>query len=271
MNGHQQTTQTLPALNQQAQPSLAKWLPLTQQAIEGRQVNTVNARELHAFLAVGRDFSNWMKDRIAEYGFVDGVDFTIVETLSSPNLASTNESHLYRRNAAKARPQRMKEYALSLNMAKELAMVERNDEGRRARRYFIDCETMLIAVAPELGQSAQERWHGEREASKDYCKLMNDSLKSHRLRLGKETLGCHYSNEASLINRLVLGMNAAKWAKIHGFSVPIRQHMSDYQLSLVAYLERSNATLLDADMPFNERKDRLLAMLAAKVKREALQ
>lgn len=256
-------------VNQQAQPSLAKWLPLTEQAIEGRQVKTVNARELHAFLKVGRDFSNWIKDRIAEYGFVDGVDFTIVDTLSSPNLASTSESHLYRRSAAKARQQRMKEYAISLNMAKELAMVERNEEGRRARRYFIDCETLLIAVAPELNQAAQDRWHGEREASKDYCKLMNEALEGHRLRIGKATLGHHYSNEANPLNRLVLGMDAAKWAKSHGLTGHIRQHMSAYQLALVAYLERSNATLLDAGMPFNERKERLAAMLTAKVEREA--
>lgn len=258
-------------VNQQAQPSLAKWLPLTEQAIEGRQVKTVNARELHAFLTVGRDFSSWIKERIAEYGFVDGVDFTIVETLSSPVSVSTSESRLYGRNAAKARPQRMREYAISLDMAKELAMVERNEEGRRARRYFIDCENLLIAVAPELNQAAQERWHGEREATKDYCKLMNKALEGYRLRLGKATLGHHYSNEANLINRLVLGMDATKWAKVHGASGPIRQHMSAYQLSLVAYLERSNATLLDAGMPFNERKDRLAAMLAAKVSREVTQ
>ena len=165
---------------------------------------------------------------------------------------------------------RSKGYAIRLDMGKELAMVERNDEGRRARRYFIDCEALLIAVAPELNQAALDRWHGEREASKDYCKLMNDALERHRATLGKATLGHHYSNEADLLNRLVLGMAAAKWATRHGVSGPIRQHMSAYQLALVAYLERSNATLLDAGMDFAERKARLAAMLAAKMKREGL-
>ena len=42
------------------------------------------------------------------------------------------------------------------------------------------------------------------------------------------------------------------------------------ELALVAYLERSNATLLDAGMDFAERKARLAAMLAAKMKREGL-
>lgn len=256
MTEHQQNPQALPAFNQQARPSLAKWLPLTEQAIEGRQVKTVNSRELHAFLKVGRDFSNWIKDRIAEYGFAEGIDYVLIRQIR-------------RIKQGRGGDRRSKEYALSLNMAKELAMVERNDEGRRARRYFIDCETLLIAVAPELNQAAQDRWHGEREASKDYCKLMNEALEGHRLRIGKATLGHHYSNEANLLNRLVLGMDAAKWAKSHGLTGHIRQHMSAYQLALVAYLERSNATLLDAGMPFDERKEKLAVMLAAKVEREA--
>ena len=48
----------------------------------------------------------------------------------------------------------------------------------------------------------------------------------------------------------------------------VRKHLSAYQLALVAFLERSNATFLDADMPFAERKMRLTAMLATRVERE---
>lgn len=253
-HGDKPQGRALPKNGQTAQPSLAKWLPLTLQSIDGRQVKTVNARELHAFLKVGRDFSNWIKDRIAEYNFIEGVDYVV--------FAKFGE------NPNGGRPS--KEYFIVLDMAKELSMVERNDEGRRARRYFIDCETLLAEVAPDLNRLALERWQGEREASKDFCKLMNDSLEHHRSTLGKETKGHHYSNEANLLNRLVLGMDAAKWASRHGVSGPIRQHMSAHQLALVAYLERSNATLLDAGMNFAERKERLAAMLAAKVERESL-
>ncbi|WP_223936706.1 antA/AntB antirepressor family protein [Aeromonas caviae] len=124
----------MPKISQPPQPSLAKWLPLTSQYIEGKAVQTVNARELHSFLKVGRDFSNWIKDRIAEYGFVEGGDYLVFTKFGE--------------NPQGGRPQ--KEYAIRLDMGKELAMVERNDEGRRARRYFIDCEALLIAVAPEL-------------------------------------------------------------------------------------------------------------------------
>ena len=85
---------------------------------------SVNARDLHAFLEVGKDFSNWIKDRIAQFGFAEDLDF-------SPILAESTGG----------RPS--KEYALSLDMAKELSMVERNEKGKQARQYFIACEKAL--------------------------------------------------------------------------------------------------------------------------------
>ncbi|MEL3925766.1 antA/AntB antirepressor family protein [Aeromonas enteropelogenes] len=97
--------EALPKFRHQTHSSLTKWLPLTPQTIKGKPVNTVSARELHAFLNVGRDFSTWIQDRIAEYGFVEEVDYTVADTLRSPNSGSS-----------KARPQRLKEYALSLNV-----------------------------------------------------------------------------------------------------------------------------------------------------------
>ena len=89
----------------------------------------INARDLHNSLEVGRDFSNWIKDRIEKYGFIEGKDYQKTENLSSPNLAN-----------AKSRPQIMIDYLLSLSMAKELAMVENNDNGREIRQYLIKVE-----------------------------------------------------------------------------------------------------------------------------------
>ncbi|WP_233402603.1 antA/AntB antirepressor family protein [Marinomonas transparens] len=45
--------------------------------------------------------------------------------------------------SAKSRTQKVKEYFVTLDMAKELAMVERNEKGKQARRHFIDCEKRL--------------------------------------------------------------------------------------------------------------------------------
>jgi phage anti-repressor protein len=94
-------------------------------SIGGATVQTVNARELHAFLNVGRDLSSWIRDRIDQFDFVEDVDFVIIPGSGDQVF-----------QGVKTR----KEYALSLDMAKELSMVERNEQGRRVRRYFIECE-----------------------------------------------------------------------------------------------------------------------------------
>lgn len=98
-------------------------------------LDTVNSRDLHTFLDVGRDYATWIKTRITQYEFVEGEDFLILEGLSSP-----------KRGSAKSRVQKTKDYFITLDMAKELAMVERNEKGREARRYFINCERQLKAA-----------------------------------------------------------------------------------------------------------------------------
>ncbi|GMA76311.1 hypothetical protein GCM10025880_27280 [Methylorubrum aminovorans] len=120
-------------------------------------MQTVNARDLHAFLKVGRVFGAWIQGRIAKYGFVENADFVTVEGLSFPDRESSKGTHsvstLHADGALSspdlatsksgrggARPQRTTEYHLTMDMAKELSMVENNAQGRAARRYFIDCE-----------------------------------------------------------------------------------------------------------------------------------
>jgi len=112
----------------------------TEGTIGGRKCLTVDGRALHAGLKVGRDFSNWIKGRIEKYGFTDGMDFETYDDLSSPDLASS-----------KSRAQQIKEYRLTTDMAKELAMIENNEMGRLARRYFIwreQCAMDALTAAP---------------------------------------------------------------------------------------------------------------------------
>jgi phage anti-repressor protein len=94
----------------------------------GRQIQTVNARDLHAYLGIGRDFNTWIKSRIEQYGFEEDVDFVVFSPVSG-------------KTPSVGRP--TVEYHISLDMGKELAMVERNDKGREVRRYFIECERRL--------------------------------------------------------------------------------------------------------------------------------
>lgn len=86
---------------------------------DGQQV--VSARELHGFLTIRSKFADWLKNRINKYGFVENQDFVTVSKILE--------------NGG-----RELDYALTLDMAKELAMVEGNEKGKQARQYFIDCE-----------------------------------------------------------------------------------------------------------------------------------
>ena len=88
--------------------------------IANQSVQLCNARDLHAFLESKCQYANWIKNRINEYGFIQDEDYLIV-------TERTN-----------GRPR--KEYHITLDMGKELGMVERNERGRQIRKYFIECE-----------------------------------------------------------------------------------------------------------------------------------
>lgn len=98
----------------------------------GERQQAVNARELHRILEVGKDFATWIRERRAQLNMVEGIDFVIVENLSSPESGS-----------AKARPQVLIDYYVSMDMAKHLSMLQKNARGHRARMYFIECEKQL--------------------------------------------------------------------------------------------------------------------------------
>ena len=89
---------------------MTQLIPLHSQTIDGNAVETVNAKELHEFLEVRSKFADWIKNRISEYDFVENQDFVT-----------------FSKNLEKGRPRL--EYALTLDMAKELSMVERNETG----------------------------------------------------------------------------------------------------------------------------------------------
>lgn len=91
-----------------------------------------NARDLHAFLEVGKHFASWITERINEYEFVENQDYILVSQIGEIK--------------GRGGDRRRKDYHLTLDTAKELAMVERNEKGRQIRRYFIECEKELRQV-----------------------------------------------------------------------------------------------------------------------------
>ena len=103
-------------------------VPVFTGILQDQSAQLCDARTLHDFMQVGRAFSNWIKGRIQRFGFVEGLDF--ISIARSPEMASGNRGASI-------------DYHLTLDMAKELSMVENNPKGREARRYFIDCEKKL--------------------------------------------------------------------------------------------------------------------------------
>lgn len=104
----------------------------TQELIKITEQNgkrAVSARELHLFLESKQEFANWIKNRIDKYGFIENQDYEVFDNfIKNPNGG---------------RP--LIEYALTIDTAKEIAMVEGNEKGKTARQYFIECEKQLRA------------------------------------------------------------------------------------------------------------------------------
>lgn len=86
----------------------------------GKQV--VSGRELHGFLEIGTDFTNWAK-RMFDYGFVENQDYALAKIGELNNQPNTKI-----------------DYILTLDCAKHICMLQRSDKGMKARQYFIECE-----------------------------------------------------------------------------------------------------------------------------------
>ena len=127
-------------------------VPVVPGTIGNTQCLTVDGRTLHSVLGVRRDFSTWMKGRISKYGFVQGQDFEVFtktggnSELDSPNLGNQKNHGGDRRSI---------EYRCTLGMGKELCMVENNEKGRVARRYFIECERRLLSPQTTTSHDGQ--------------------------------------------------------------------------------------------------------------------
>lgn len=110
-------------------------VPVFAGEIAGTSVQLVNARLLHGFLESAQHFADWIKNRIADYGFVQDQDFLVSQFYETKKGRGGNRKPVI-------------DYHLSIDMAKELAMVERTDKGREVRRYFIECERRALTGLP---------------------------------------------------------------------------------------------------------------------------
>ncbi|ECP1956562.1 phage antirepressor Ant [Campylobacter coli] len=155
-------------------------IPITNQTI-GAEINSVNAREIYKYIKITSNFAEWINRRINHYNFIENQDYII-------ELVYT-----------KGRPR--KEYYVTLDMAKELCMVENNEKGRQARCYFIECEKRLknleqekmqkLAFHQSLGYKSQLKQQKEKYENKIKAlkyDLENKNELSFKRKLSKEEL-----------------------------------------------------------------------------------
>lgn len=149
-------------------------------------VKLVSARELHEQLGSKRHFSDWIKPYIKEdndYLFVEGVDFTSFHAGVNP----TNNVPI-------------KDYVITIDMAKELAMVSKSVRGKKCRRYFINLEKELKNAKEDnkklykIAVSDKEKSEREYEANKIKYALRN--VKSLLLE-------CDYTNLEATVNDIL--------------------------------------------------------------------
>lgn len=92
----------------------------------------VSARDLHEYFESKERFSQWF-NRMCEYGFEENIDFVVCKkTYAANQHGGTKE---------------VQDYACNISMAKEIAMIQRSDKGKQARKYFIQCEEQLKQIA----------------------------------------------------------------------------------------------------------------------------
>lgn len=133
-------------------------------------IETVNARELHKFLEVASRFNDWIKARIEKYDFIANEDYIVLtEKLVSGNNAVS------------------KNYYISLDMAKELSMVENNEKGKQARKYFIELEKeskKILSPAEFMVQQSQILLAQEKELIKINTRL--NEVEAKQLTINKD-------------------------------------------------------------------------------------
>lgn len=197
---------------------------------KGRAINgkyeheqLVNARELWEALGVGRDFATWIKEKIDKYSFVEGVDFSPIRGKSSGGRPSLD-------------------YILTMDTAKEIAMVENNEIGRKIRKYLIEIEKNYHVFAIERAKAKAER------------RVLTDILKElipespH-----KQWVYKHYTD---LVYRTVTGHSAKELRELYGLDekANMRNHLPEQQLRMVTALERMIQGLLTVGMNYDEIK-----------------
>jgi len=185
-------------------------VPVRPLDLNGQEITAVSARELHAKLSPGRKFHSWIIGKVEEFGFEEGSDYVKTRSLIGPNL---NRSET--------------DYLLTLGTAKEVAMVERTDIGRKIRRYFIDVEEQFKKVQRASG------WIEARAEGKQIRHAETDAIQAfvhYAEAQGSSSPKFYFVNITKLVNSAFLFLPKDKVKNL-------RDNLSAVQLTRIAVAE----------------------------------
>lgn len=134
----------------------------------------VNARELWQMLESKQEFSNWVKKRIIDVDAIENIDYYTIDK--------------------KINRQILKEYIVTIDIAKEMSMLERNEKGKMIRRYFIEAEKRYRDIKITRARSKAER------------RLFTDVLRELLPESPHQNM--QYKNYTDLVYKVVTGYNA---------------------------------------------------------------
>lgn len=211
----------------------------------------VNARNLHQALKVGRDFSNWIKSRLQGAHFIEEQDFIIVQDLAVGSPKRGNQKGGNKKATF--------DYILSIDTAKHICLMERNEIGQTIRQHFINAERALKQYAPKVHRNTLQETM-QRLASIDHNHEMTEALQKHLIRQGKQPQAHHFINEQNLLNSLVVSGNFKEWKAEKDIKGNAREHFNNEQLSILVELEKVNTALLEIDIDYTTRKKQLIAL-----------
>nr|DAK51202.1 MAG TPA: KilAC domain protein [Caudoviricetes sp.]DAT25042.1 MAG TPA: KilAC domain protein [Caudoviricetes sp.] len=176
----------------------------------------VSARDLHDFLEVKTAYKDWFP-RMCEYGFTEGEDFCSFLSESTGGRPAQDA-------------------VLTIDMAKELCMIQRNEKGKQARQYFLQIE---------------KDWNSPEKVMARALQIAGDKLKRLESKVEADAPKVLFADAVSASKTSILVGELAKLLKQNG--VDIGQHRLFRWMRENGYLIRRNGT--DFNMPTQKSMD----------------
>jgi anti-repressor protein len=183
----------------------------------------VSARDLHDFLEVKTAYKDWFP-RMCEYGFTEGEDFN---PLKIERVQNEGERMVTRT---------VDDAVLTIDMAKELCMIQRNEKGKQARQYFLQIE---------------KDWNSPEKVMARALQIAGDKLKRLENKVEADAPKVLFADAVSASKTSILVGELAKLLKQNG--VDIGQHRLFRWMRENGYLIRRNGT--DFNMPTQKSMD----------------